>query len=270
MASLQWLPINPLLKEDGSFYSLSLEENASELKPLELESDENPFSQFKVMQSTLNVKTAAKLGVSIGSVSGSFKSFVLSYEAMLYTDKVSSTPIGGKIYGTRWGAGLRVLLKVSEYNSKGSFNFGAIAAAAELGLAKVEYEINGIGISKPSILKVLPGPAEFNFDSYNKILDAADKVRRYMADNHEELSPEPFQVFMSDEVNQDLFKETQSVVYAARNVMSRNSLNEAISNAGARFNVDIISSFYLKMGITDENRRPSRDDKREASDFLDV
>ena len=85
MANLQWLPINPLLKEDGSFYSLSLEDNASELKPMALDADDNPFSQFDVKQSTLNLQTAARLGVSIGSASGSFKSFILSYEAMLYT-----------------------------------------------------------------------------------------------------------------------------------------------------------------------------------------
>ncbi|WP_124981010.1 hypothetical protein [Nonlabens xiamenensis] len=269
MANLEWQPINPLLKEDGSFYSLSLEDNAHELKPLQLEEGDNPFSQFKVMQKTLNIQTAAKLGIALGSVNGSFKSFVLSYEAMLYTDKITSTPIGGKIYGTRWGAGLRVLLKVSEIKSNADFKFGAIAAAAELGLAKVEYEINGIGISKPSILKSLPGPAEFNFDSYNKILEAAEKVRRYMADNHEELKPEPFQVYVSDEINNDIYRDARSVIVAARNIISRNSLQEAISNAAGKYNIDIITGFYLKMGIANENERPSRDDKRAAIDFLD-
>ena len=185
-------------------------------------------------------------------------------------DKIATTPIGGKIYGTRWGAGLRVILKVSEFQQKAELKFGAIAAAAELGLAKVEYQIRGIGISTPSILKVLPGPGEFDFNSYNQILEAASKVKRYMADNHDQLKPEPFQVFMSEESNQDLFRETQSVIFAARNVTSRKPLAEAIANAGGRFSVDIITAFYLKMGLTDDNARPSRDDRREASDFLDV
>jgi hypothetical protein len=270
MANLNWYPINPLRTTEGSFYALSLMDNAKELKPLPLAEDENPFSQFKVMQRSLNIQTAADLGVAIGAISGSFKSFCLSYEAMLFTEKISTAPIGGKIYGTRWGAGLRVVLKVSDIQSKANFNFGAIAAATELGLAKVEYEISGIGISSPRILKVLPGPGEFNFENYNKILEAADKVKRYMADNPDKLKPEPFQVFMSDEINKDIFKDSQSVMYAARNVMSRNSLGEALSNARGRFSPDIITGFYAKVGILDENQRPTRDDKREAQSFLDV
>lgn len=270
MANLNWFPINPLRKEDGSFYALSLMDNAEDLKPVDLEENDNLFSQFKVMQSTLNIQTAADLGVAVGSLSGSFKSFCLNYEAMLYTEKISTTPIGNKIYGTRWGAGLRVILKISDIESKANFNFGAIAAAAELGLAKVEYEINGIGITTPDILKVLPGPGEFNFESYNKILEAAEKVRQYMADNADSLSAEPFQVFMSDDINKDIFKESQSVIYAARNVMSRNTLAEALSHARGKFSPEIISGFYAKVGILNEDKKPSRDDKREAQSFLDV
>jgi len=270
MANYDWYPINPLRKDDGSFYSLSLMDNSENLKPLELDEGENPFAQFNVLQKTLNIQTAADLGISIGSINGSFKSFCLSYEAMLYTEKITTTPIGGKIYGTRWGAGLRVVLKVSDVQSKAKFNFGAIAAAAELNLAKVEYQINGIGISSPSILKVLPGPGEFNFENYNKILEASDKVKKFMADNSDKLSPEPFQVFMSDEINKDIYKDSQSVLFAARNVMSRNTLSEAIANAGGRFNPEIITGFYAKMGILDDVTRPNREDKKEAQSFLDV
>lgn len=270
MANLNWYPINPLLKEDGSFYTLSLEKNASELKPVVLSENDNPFAQFRVLQNTLSIETAAKLGVSVGSLKGSFKSFCLNYEAMLYTEKITSTPIGGKIYGTRWGAGLRVVLKISDIESKANFNFGAIAAAAELGLARVEYEITGIGISKPTILKALPGPAEFNFTNYNKILEAAEKVRKYMADHSEELNPEPFQVFMSDEINKDIFADSQAVIYAARNVVSRNTLSEAIANSSGLYSPDIITGFYAKVGVLDDDIRPTREDKLEAKSFLDV
>lgn len=270
MANLNWFPINPLRKEDGSFYALALMENAEELKPVALDADDDPFAQFKVIQSTLNIQTALDLGIGIGSVYGSFKSFVLSYEAMLFTEKIVTNPIGGKIYGTRWGAGLRVVLKVSDIQSKTSFNFGAIAAAAELGLAKVEYEINGIGINSPNILKILKGPGEFSFENYTKILEAAEKVKKYMADNSDKLTPQPFQVFMSDEINKDVFKDSQSVLYAAKNVVSRNTLGEALSKSAGKYSSDIIEGFYAKMGILDDHVKPSRDDRREASDFLDV
>ena len=270
MANLIWFPINPLLKDDGTFYALSFEKNAEKLKPVALSKDDNPFAQFNVIQNTISTRTAVDLGVGVGSVSGSFKSFFLSYEAMLYTEKITTTPIGGRIYGTRWGAGLRVVLKVSDIQSNASFNFGAIAASAELGLAKVEYEINGIGINSPHILKVLPGPGQFNFENYSKIIDAAEKVKKFMGDNPDKLMPQPFQVYMSDDMNKDIFKDSQSVIYAARNVMGRNTLSDALANARGKFSPEIIQGFYAKIGILEDNQKPSREDRREASEFLDV
>lgn len=270
MAKLNWFPINPLRKDDGSFQSLASMKDSSDLKPVPLDKKDDPFAQFKVMQNSLNVQTASDLGVSVGSINANFKSFCLSYEAMLFTEKIVSIPMGGQIYGTRWGAGLRVLLKVSDIETKSSFKFGSVAAAAQLGLAKVEYEITGIGISDPAILKVLPGPGEFNFENYNKIIAAADSVKQYMADNPTKLNPEPFQVFMSDDINKDVFKDSQSVLFAARNVMSRNTLAEALANAKNTFNAEIITGFYGKMGIFDSETKPTRDDKQEAQSFLDV
>ena len=167
MANLAWYPISPTLTDKGSFSAFAYEPEAKELKPIPLDEGTDPFSQFKVLQSSFNIQTAANLGVGVGSISGNFSSFVLSYEAMVFTEKIVEAPIGGKIFGTRWGAGLRVMLKISEIKSKVNFNFGAIAASTELGLAKVEYEINGIGINKPDILGILPGPGDFNFTMYN-------------------------------------------------------------------------------------------------------
>ena len=109
-----------------------------------------------------------------------------------------------------------------------------------------------------------------NFENYNKIIQAAEKVKKFMSDNSDKLKAEPFQVFMSDEVNKDVFKDSQSVLYAARNVMSRNSLAEALANASGRFSPEIITGFYAKMGILEDNTKPTRDDKREAQSFLDV
>lgn len=270
MASLEWYPVNPLLNEKGEFYSLSFLKEAKDLKPIQLENEDNPFSQFEVFQSTLGTQTAANLGVVIGDVQGSYRSFILSYEAMMYTDKVVSKPIGGKIYGTRWGAGLRVLLKVSDTQANTKFNFGAIAAASELGLAKVEYRINGIGISKPDILKILPDPGEFNFETYNQIIEAASKVKNYMAKNSEELVAQPFQIFISNEFERDLFKDSRSVIYAAQNILSRNSLNEALGNINGKYSAEIVTAFYQKIGIVNENERPSREERREVQAYMEV
>ncbi len=210
------------------------------------------------------------LGVGVGSISGNLNAFVLSYEAMVFTEKIVEAPIGGKIYGTRWGAGLRVILKVLDIKSNINFSFGAIAASTELGLARVEYEINGIGINKPDILAVLPGPGDFNFTNYKIILDAIDTVKTYMANNSNELVPKPFQVFISDDINKDLFSDSRAILYATRNIVSRNTLKAAIDNSKNRYNESIIKAVYARYQILDENSEPTKDQKRKAEDFLSV
>lgn len=270
MANLLWYPINPTLTDRGAFSALAYDENGKDLKPIPLDPGTDPFSQFRVLQSSFNIQVAANLGIGVGSVGGNYNAFILSYEAMVFTEKIVEAPIGGKIYGTRWGAGLRVILKVSEIKSNVNFNFGAIAASTELGLAKVEYEINGIGINKPDILAVLPGPGDFNFTNYKKILDAVDAVKTYMSQHTTDLQPKPFQVFVTDDSNKDIFADTRGILYAMRNIVSRNSLKTAISNSQNKYSISTIKSAYAKFQIFDEGQEPTRDQKKMAEDFLNT
>jgi len=270
MANLAWYPISPTLTDKGAFSAFAYDENGKELKPIPLDAGADPFSQFRVLQSSFNIQVAANLGVGVGSISGNYNAFVLSYEAMIFTEKIVEAPVGGKIYGTRWGAGLRVILKVSEIKSNVNFSFGAIAASTELGLARVEYEINGIGINKPDILAVLPGPGDFNFSNYKKILDAVDTVKTYMAEHSAELQPKPFQVFITDDNNKDIFTDSRAIIYAMRNVVSRNTLKTAIANSQNKFNTSTIKAVYAKFQILDENTEPTREQKRQAEDFLNT
>ncbi|WP_336702873.1 hypothetical protein [Chryseobacterium indologenes] len=270
MANLTWYPINPTLTDKGNFSAFAYEDNSRDLKPIPLDTGVDPFSQFRVLQNSFNIQVAADLGVGVGSISGNYNAFVLSYEAMVFTEKIVETPIGGKIYGTRWGAGLRVLLKVSEIKSNVNFSFGAIAASTELGLARVEYEINGIGINKPDILSVLPGPGDFNFSNYKKILDAVDTVKQYMAQHSSELEAKPFQIFISDENKKDVFTDSRAILYAMRCISSRDNLKTALLNAQNKFNISTIKATYAKFQILDELTSPTREQKRQAEDFLNT
>ncbi len=268
MANLIWYPISPSLTAKGAFSTFADDDNGKELKPIPLDTGTDPFSQFRVLQDSYNIQVAANLGIGVGSMAGNYNAFVLSYEAMVFTEKIVETPMGGKIYGTRWGAGLRVILKVSEINSKANMSFGAIAASTELGLARVEYEINGIGINKPDILSVLPGPGDFNFSNYKKILDAVDAVKRYMAENSNELQPKPFQIFVSDENNKDIFTDSRAIIYAMRNIVSRNTLRTAMDNSQNKYSISIIKAVYAKFQILDESLKPSREQKSQAEEYL--
>ncbi|WP_194976384.1 hypothetical protein [Aquiflexum lacus] len=270
MANLAWFPIDPTLNEKGAFSAFTFEENSSEIKPVPLNTGENPFSQFRVLQDSYNIQTAASLGFGVGSINGDYNSFVLSYEAMIFSEKMVEIPIGGKIYGTRWGAGLRVILKVSEIKSSLNLNFGAMAANAELGLAKVSYEINGIGINKPDILAVLPGPSNFNYQNYQKILDASETVKEYMSSNSQELVAKPFQIFIRDDQSKDIFTDSRAILYGMRSIVSRNTLKTAIQNSQNKYNISTIKAVYSKFNILDENLQPTREQKREAEDFLNT
>lgn len=268
--SLTCMPVAPDLNAHGAFISLNQFKNSNDLTPVKLEESDENFTQFKVFQKQLSTNTAVELGVApIGSGSTSFKSFTFIYEAMIYSDKIVDQAIGDIIYGTRWGAGLRVSLKVSDI--KGSFNvgFGAIAASSEVGLAKVEYEISGIGITNGEILKVLPGPGDFNYESYKKILTGADKVKKYIADNHDELSPKPFQILIKEPISMDPMQKSKSVLYAVKCIVDRKSLTECLTN-GTIYNSEILEYVYQQFGIISPDQKPSSDDKRDARNWLDL
>jgi len=270
MSTLSWFPINPSLTESGAFSAFAYEAEADVLKPIPLDKGTDPFSQFRVLQSSFDLEVAGKLGIGIGSINAGFQAMVLSYEAMLFTEKISETPVGGKIYGTRWGAGLRVMLKITDRKADTKLSFGAIAASTELGLARVEYEINGIGINKPEILAVLPGPGDFNFSNYKKILDAVDNVKNYLSKNAKDLQPRPFQIFISEDNTLDLFSNTRSVLFAVKNIIGRNPLKTALANAEGKFSASTIRSVYTKFELFEENQQPSREHKKQAEKFLDV
>ncbi|WP_158963778.1 hypothetical protein [Myroides fluvii] len=269
MANLEWFPVSPVLDEQGGFYALKIADETQEsLKPVELSSGDQLFSQSEVLQRSISVNLAAELGILTSTASVVFNSYCFCYEVMLFTDKITSTPIAGKIYGTRWGAGLRIILNVSDFKGDTQFKFGAIAASAELGLAKVEYRINTIGFNDSGMLSMLPDPGEFDFVTYSKIIATSAFVKQYMADNLSKLTPQPFQVYLSrDYSNYDIDK-ARSILYAANAVKARLSLLDAILKGKGVYDENLIRNFYAQMGITDERAIPSKDLKKRANQFL--
>ena len=266
---LKWTPISPELKENGSFMALSHLENPDELKPVELLETDKNFTQFKVYQNQYSIETALSLGFApIGNVDSSFRSTAFIWEAMLFTDKITETAVGGKIWGTRWGAGLRVALKVSQTQANAKLSFGAIAASSELGIVNVEYEISGIGITDQQVLSYLPGPGNFNYDTYLKILKAADKVKSFLGNENTDLIARPFQLLMQQPKLTDPISQSRSVLFAVNRIIDRNSLETALECAANMFDADIIQYVYQQFGIIRNDINPSRDERNEARDWL--
>jgi len=63
-----------------------------------------------------------------------------------FTDKYLDDNSDKPVLMTRWGAGMRVALKVTKVEGSLSANFGAVAAATELNRAQASYEILGLGL----------------------------------------------------------------------------------------------------------------------------
>lgn len=268
MANYEWYPIDIQLTEKGGFMAFASEKNADDIKPVELDPGRNKFEMANVFQKTFDMQVGLNLGIGFGSFDSSFNATLLTYEAMLYSEKIVQVPIGGKIYGTRWGAGLRVSLKITDLQLKGDFDFAAIAAKSELKLVNCEYDITAIGIPDPSILKLLPGPGSFNISNYKKIMDACESVKNYMADT-QNLIAKPFQVFISDDINRDYLKDSKSVHFAVKMISDEKTLREAIQISKNRFNNSIIKGVYTKFNILDEKMKPNSIQVDEADDYYD-
>lgn len=270
MPNLSWFPINPTLTETGSFSAFSYEENGTELKPVSLGDGDTQFTSTDVFQNSYSKEAASNLGIGGNSLEGDYNSRIFSYELMTFSEKTTQSPIGGKIYGTRWGAGVRLFISISELKSSVSFKFGAIAASAELGLLKAEYRINIIGIKNPAIIKLLPTVGDFDFQTYKKIQDGVDAIKIFMADNPTSLLSVPFQVFISDEINKDIFLDSRAIIFAMRNIVQGNSLDVTIKNANNKYNISAIKSSYAKVKIFDGITTPTKEQKRIAESFLNT
>jgi hypothetical protein len=58
-----------------------------------------------------------------------------------------------------------------------------------------------------------------------------------------------------------IFLLNQGILYAMRNIVSRNSLKTAINNSQNKYSISTIKSAYAKFQIFDENLEPTRDQK---------
>lgn len=271
--SYSWKPINPLLTQQGNFLAFSNRENAENLKPVALSGNEK-FTSFRVFQDSFSLESAAKLGFSIGEVDANYKYRTLIYEAMFFEDKILGLPIPGQIYGTRWGAGIRVFLKFTELNSNANVTFGAIAASAQLKTASAFYEVVGVGIDAPEVISILPVPGEFNLEAFRAVLNAVDAFKNYLAKNPDKILPQPIHVLMEEEETPvstaDELKKARSIFFAMKNIATKKTLKIALQNAEDKFDHLIIKSTYENIGIANESATPTNEQKEKASDFIKI
>jgi hypothetical protein len=247
---MDMLPIDPMLTEEGAIAALSGVFGPSAAMPVPLEVAEDPFSSFQVVTGNLSVSTAAKLNIASifgGSVNYNDKAYY--FDAAAYTDKLKEGVLGDTVvFATRWGVGLRIALRVSDIKTELSGNFGAVAAAVELGAAKARYEIRGLGLGIDGLVIVLDSLstlADFNYDTYYKVnTQVLKNLADYIRANKATLKAVPIAAALTKPLEVDPVVQGKSVLYAVTMIKDRRSLGDALRQGTANYDEQVIRRVY--------------------------
>jgi hypothetical protein len=225
-----------------------------------------------VVSDTLSISVAATIGLGTifkGSISAGDRAFF--FDAMTFTDKYEEREVNRLIAATRWGIGLRVLLRVTDVKIDTSLNFGLVGAAVALGRASARYEIEGIGIGTEGMLIVLEevsGLGDFTFETYLKLNGSVIKrLANYIKDHKSELEPQPIAVALNKPI--DPILTARSVYYAMASIGDRLALRDAIARADPSVDRDTLRNTYVQIAtVRDDAEQPSRDAEEAADRWL--
>lgn len=113
-------------------------------------------------------------------------------EVLLIVDFVQFKNVDCSGESVRFGVGARLFLNIKSFKSSININkLPMLAAAAEFDKATVTYNISTIGIVGDKVLDALPTGAEFNVESYAKVVSAVDQIIRLAKDNTTGVNIEP-------------------------------------------------------------------------------
>lgn len=272
---LHWIPISPSLTEDGAFKALSFLDNGAELIPHKLPKDfyNTGFAwEAEAIQTSKSISSKLKIA-AIGGVDNTLNSKVIIQDYVGWQPYTSSKPVGGLIYGTRYGIGLRLTLYITNIEFGVDVNFANIAAVSELGLADVEYEITGIGINNSKLFEFLPEPQDININTFHKITNSMTNILGEIEKEEvENYNMQPFMVLVKDAKKIDPLATHQHYIYCYSQVAERVRLKDAVSKSLVNgMDKKLIEDIYFEeFGIKSENEKPSYEDKRKAKRWLDI
>lgn len=240
-------PVSPMQAVDGSLLSLQPLIAPASARAVPLPAGADPYTSFRIASEQVSISVAAKLDVASvfkGSTSFNDKGFV--FDAVAYTDQFSQDPASA-IVMTRWGSGMRVAVRLSDIKIDIAGGFGAVAASAQLGLGKAQYEILGLGLGLDALILILgdlPPMGEFGIDAYAKLTTAVySSLRTYIADHRDRLVPVPFAVGLKDGLETDVIGQARSI-YVSMAARSRGKSREWVINRYPDVNPSLLDAVY--------------------------
>ena len=206
---------------------------------------------------------------AVAEIDTNFNSVVLTRDIAWFLDTNENCPENSQVIETRYGVGIRLLIKLSNVEFGTDVNFGAVGAISELNLANVEYSISGIGFADKALLELLPGPQDINQDTIDQLNKSLNKIKTHLSEmDVNSLNPQPYKIRVMESEKVDPTIEAQAFVLSARQIRDRMKLNETINKANkSGINEKLIKDSYKELGVND-NSRITNQQRNEAIDWL--
>ncbi|UOY06515.1 hypothetical protein L0P88_21645 [Muricauda sp. SCSIO 64092] len=268
------IPVNPSLNEKGEFATL---DNflSTPLKPVPFKNADKARNEFG-QEYKFNLSTSSKLEIAaIGGIENNHNTTVFIHDSIIYRlARSKDTDPKNIIKGTWWGYGLRIKIMVKNTQFGVDINWGAVSAAAQLGYADAEFEIAGIGITNSDIFKLLPSPTDLNLDSYGEVLEIGNSIRNYLGSADPtgvEYKPLRIEVDESSILAIDPIENDRHLIFTYQKVNQRKRIRDIRKEAIEKgLNPDLVKTYYNEVfQISDEDKKPSTSDRREAKAWLD-
>ena len=269
----EWLPIGPELNPSGEFSALSRLPNGADLKPVPLEG-EAPFGTWLEKGTQLSFSVASQLGITgVANASTSFRSVTFTYDAARYTESgLVNPPLGGLIFGTRWGAGLRAHVYVTEFDAKVDVSLANVAAAASVGLVSASYRVDVFGVKDASLLKDMPSPGRFDQSTYKQLQAFIEAVKNKSQQATNQLVSVPFMIAVDNptRVFAEPTQRARTALFAMRRIAQGVTRDVALKSA-QDLGIDLffVETIYREWaGTTELDLTPSKSARDEASKWL--
>lgn len=207
---------------------------------------------------------------AMADVESNFNSIVLTRDIALYVDTSDNRPAKSQVIETRYGIGVRLMIRLSNIEFGTEVNFSVVGAISELNLADVEYSISGIGFADNDLLELLPGPQNITQKTVNDLNDSLNKIKDKLAKmNVDSLNPQPYKIRVMEPQEVDPTIEAQAYVYSARQISNKIKLNDALRKIqDSGIDADLIKKNYKSFGVNG-NDRITHQNKVKASEWLD-
>lgn len=169
---------------------------------------------------------------AIADVETNFNSVVITRDIALFVDTSQDRPDNSQVIETRYGVGIRLMVKLTSIEFGTDVNFGAVGAISELSLANVEYSISGIGFADKSFLAELPGPQNITQETIKDLNKSLDKIKTKLSKmSVDDLNPQAYKIRVMEPDEVDPTIEAQAFVFSTGQIQRKIKLEETLIKA---------------------------------------